>query len=182
MNLEGERVRLRGLAPTDEGALVAILADPDVTAGLGLWALRPFGAPDVAALLRPAGSTLVRWAVEDREDGALIGLVWLAAIDQRDRHADLQLLIGPPSRWGRGRGREAASLATAFGFAHLGLLKVTAEIPVPLGAARRVADHLGFALEGTFRRNRLVDGALVDVDALAAFADEPRWMEAARWT
>ncbi|MGH7910153.1 MAG: GNAT family N-acetyltransferase [Candidatus Dormibacteraceae bacterium] len=182
MVLEGKKVRLRGLVPADETALIAILSDPEVTRGLDLWALRPIGRPDVTALLRPGGPSLVRWGVEDRVDGALAGIAWLTDIEHRDRHADLQLVLGPPARWRRGLGREAAALATAFAFAHLSLLKVSAEIPVTLPAGRRTAEQAGFAREGTLRRNRLFDGELVDVDAMAAFADEPRWVEAARWT
>jgi RimJ/RimL family protein N-acetyltransferase len=180
--LEGRQVRLRGLEAADEPGLIAILSDPEVTQGLGLWALRPIGSPDVARLLAPSFPSAVRWAVDDRTDGALAGLVRLTAIDQRDQHADLDLVIGPAARWGRGLGTEAAAVATAFAFAHLNLRKVSAEIPVTLPAARAVAGRAGFALEGTLRRNRLWDGELVDVELWAAFADEPRWREAARWT
>lgn len=182
MVIEGERVRLRGLVPADEAALIAILSDPQVTEGLGLWALRPIGAPDVAALLRPAGPQLVRWGIEDRGDGALTGMVWLGGIDTRDRHADLQVLLGPSTRWGRGLGTEAVRLATAFAFAHLSLVKVSAEVPVTLPAARAAVLRAGYQVEGTLARNRLYDGELVDVDALAAFAGEPPWGDLPPWT
>jgi len=179
--IEGERVRLRGLVPTDEAALTAILSDPQVTQGLGLWALRPIGRPDVGALLRPSGPGLVRWAIEDRTDGALAGMVWLGNIDVRDRHADIQVLVGS-TRWGRGLATEAAVRATTFAFAHLTLLKVSAEIPVTLPAARSVAGRAGFQVEGTFRRNRLHDGEMVDVEVVAAFADQTPWRERVPWT
>ncbi len=181
MIIEGERVRLRGLVPTDEPALTTILSDPQVTQGLGLWALRPIGRPDVAALLRPPGPGLVRWGIEDRADGALAGMVWLGNIDVRDRHADLQVLVGS-GRWGRGLGTEAATRATAFAFAHLTLLKVSAEIPLTLPVARAVAGRAGFQVEGTLKRNRLHDGELVDVEVMAAFAGEGPWVERIRWT
>lgn len=181
MVIEGERVRLRGLVPADEAGLTAILSDPQVTQGLGLWALRPIGRPDVAALLRPAGPALVRWGIVDRADGVLSGMVWLGNVDTRDRHADLQVLVAT-ERWGRGLGTEAAARATAFAFAHLTLLKVSAEVPVTLPAARAAAARAGFQVEGTLRRNRLYDGELVDVELVAAFADQPPWVERIRWT
>lgn len=182
MIIEGERVRLRGLIPADERALIAILSDPEVTEGLGLWALRPVGTPDVAALLQPAGPQLVRWGVEDRADGALAGMVWLEGVDTRDRHAELQVLLGPRTRWGRGLGTEAVARATAFAFAHLSLLKVSAEIPVTLPRARAAALRAGYQVEGTLARNRFHDGGLVDVEALAAFADQPPWVDLPPWT
>lgn len=181
MIIEGERVRLRGLVPTDEPALIAMLSDPQVTQGLGLWALRPIGRPDVAALLRPAGPGLVRWGVEDRSDGTLAGMVWLGNIDVRDRHGDLQVLVSS-ARWGRGLGTEAATRATAFAFAHLTLLKVSAEIPTTLPASRAVARRAGFQVEGILQRNRLHDGELVDVEMVAAFADQAPWGERMSWT
>lgn len=181
MVIEGERVRLRGLVPADEAALTAILSDPQVTQGLGLWALRPIGRPDVAALLRPPGPALVRWGIEDRAGGALSGMVWLGNIDVRDRHADLQVLVGA-AHWGRGLGTEAAVRATTFAFAHLTLLKVSAEIPMTLPAARAVARRAGFQVEGTLQRNRLHDGELVDVELMAAFADQAPWVERIPWT
>lgn len=181
MVIEGERVRLRGLVPTDEPVLTTMLSDPQVTQGLGLWALRPIGRPDVAALLRPAGPGLVRWGIEDRSDGALAGMVWLGNIDVRDRHADLQVLVAA-GRWGRGLGTEATTRATAFAFAHLTLLKVSAEIPVTLPAGRAVAHRAGFQVEGTLKRNRLHDGELVDVEMVAAFADQTPWLERIPWT
>ncbi len=182
MIIEGERVRLRGLVPGDEAALITILSDPQATGGLALWALRPIGRPDVAALLGPAGPGLVRWGIEDRADGVLAGMVWLGNIDVRDRHADLQVLMAP-GRWGRGLGTEAVVRATAFAFAHLSLLKVSAEVPVTPGSgARAVAREAGFETEGTLRRNRLHDGVLVDVELVAAFADEAPWVERSAWT
>lgn len=181
MIIEGERVRLRGLVPGDEPALIAMLSDPQATQGLGLWALRPIGPADVAALLQPAGPGLVRWGIEDRADGVLAGMVWLGNTDVRDRHADLQIVVGP-ARWGRGLGTEAATRATAFAFAHLSLYKVSGEIPVTLPAARAVACRAGFQVEGVLKRNRLHDGELVDVEVVAAFADEAPWVERIPWT
>jgi RimJ/RimL family protein N-acetyltransferase len=179
--IEGERVRLRGLVPADEAALIAILSDPEATGALALWALRPIGRPDVAALLGPAAPGLVRWGIEDRADGVLSGMVWLGNIDVRDRHADLQVLVSP-GRWRRGLGTEAVVRATAFAFAHLSLLKVSAEIPVTRDSARALARRAGFQTEGTLGRNRLHDGALVDVEVVAAFADEAPWVERIAWT
>jgi RimJ/RimL family protein N-acetyltransferase len=179
--IEGERVRLRGLVPADESPLIAILSDPAATQGLALWALRPIGTPDVAALLVPAGPGLVRWGIEDRADAALAGMVWLGNIDVRDRHADLQVVVAA-ERWRRGLGTEAVVRATAFAFTHLSLLKVSAEVPATLPGARAVAARAGFRSEGTLRRNRLYDGELVDVDVVAAFADEAPWVERIAWT
>lgn len=183
--IEGERVRLRGLVPADESLLIAILSDPQATQSLALWALRPIGRPDVAALLAPTGPGLVRWGIEDRADGALSGMVWLGNIDVRDRHADLQVVVAP-ARWRRGLGTEAVVRATAFALAHLSLLKVSAEIPMipgsASGVASSVASRAGFQTEGTLRRNRLHDGELVDVEVVAAFADEAPWVERIAWT
>ncbi|MFZ0216509.1 MAG: GNAT family protein [Candidatus Dormiibacterota bacterium] len=181
MDLTGRLVRLRGLREADEPALVGILAEPAVTERLPLWALRPIGAQDVRRLIRDTDATTVRWGVEDRRDGALIGVTSVLRIELRDRNADWEIVLGGPDRWGAGLGTEACRLATGFALAHLAVTKVSTMVPVTNPSARHSAERAGYVLEGTQRRHVFRDGRLVDVDVLAAFADDPKWIEASAW-
>lgn len=182
MDLTGRLVRLRGLREADVPRLVEILADPVVTAALPLWALRPIGAEDVRRLIHDTAGGSVRWAVEELPAGCLVGMAALVRVDTRDRNADLEVVIGPPDRWGRGLGTDACRLATTFALAHLSVEKVTAAVPATNPAARCAAERAGYVLEGVQRRHELHDGNLVDLAVLAAFVEEEPWREAVAWT
>jgi ribosomal-protein-alanine N-acetyltransferase len=65
-------------------------------------------------------------AIVERETGRHVGNVKVGPLSPHHGTADLGLLIGDRSVWGRGYGREAISLATELAFERLGARKLTA--------------------------------------------------------
>jgi RimJ/RimL family protein N-acetyltransferase len=170
VDLVGELVRLRALRPVDAEPLLAIGAHPEVARFAGPPSLPPEAAGPPGAPEPDA----VRWVVECRGDGAVIGAGRLSSVDFRNRNAWLELVLGPPARWGQGCGTEAAALMTRFAFRQLGLEKVYASVCEEDERSLRVCRRTGFRVEAALARHRLLDGRLVTELWLATYRDGPR--------
>lgn len=97
-------------------------------------------------------------------------------VEDEDRHAgnvsvwwvSQQNLVGEVGYWirsdltGRGIGTEATARAVQVGFEELGLHKVVLRIAVGNRGSERIAEKLGFALEGTLRAEVRVGAAWLD--------------------
>lgn len=92
---------------------------------------------------------LYTFALERREDGALLGAIGVTP-DARHRRAEIGYWLGV-AYWGRGYMSEAARRVTAFGFADLGLRRVQATCLPRNPASARVMEHIGMRREGLLR-------------------------------
>ena len=106
-----------------------------------------------------AGTANLFWAVERAADGALLGSM-TAYVSREQGTADLGILIGVP---GGGCGSAAWGLALRHGFEVLGLRKLTGGTVAPNEAMLRIFRRWGMALEGTRRRQELLDDGPADV-------------------
>lgn len=173
MDLTGERLRLRAPRPEDATLIVGAIANPDVVAGIGAWAHRPYTLEDARRWIDDSRPGEIVWAIEDLADGQFAGVTGLNDIDHRNRHCWWGIWIGPPSRWGRGLGTEACLLATGYAFRHLGMEKVCLSVYETNPRARRVYERCGYVLEGSLPRDALVHGRLVTRHIMSAFRDHP---------
>ena len=175
MDIEGRLVRLRAFREDDAPRIVELLADPRVGAHLDHWARTPYTLAEAREFiaLRSSITGTVRWAIERVEDGAFLGATGLHDIDHVNRHATWGIWTGPPERWGRGYGTEACMLAVRYAFRQLGVSKVVLYVYVGNDRGRRAYVKAGFESEGVFRRHYWLDGHLIDVEAMAVFADSP---------
>lgn len=117
----------------------------------------------------------MHWAIVDCSDGAFIGVTGLQHIDHHSRNCEWGIWTGPPSRWGRGLGTEACTLATRFAFHHLGMEKVYLFVYETNERGRRAYEKAGYHVEGELPRDSLVDGRLVTVYLMSVFRDHPRY-------
>lgn len=107
------------------------------------------------------------FAIETVDEGAHVGNVWLWAIDQRHRKAELRVVIGDEGARGRGMGTEAIDRLCRDGFDRLGLHRIYAYVLSINPAARRAFERAGFTLEGTLRDDRWAEDRSVDAYLLA---------------
>ena len=84
--------------------------------------------------------------------GRLVGDVQLADIDWRHRTAALGLGIARQADRGQGYGTDAASTMLRFGFVHLDLYRVEAEVVEYNVGTQRLLEKCGFILEGEARQ------------------------------
>ena len=120
-------------------------------------------------------------AVMDSDDSVMFGIRWLATgdhvgniklgpIDRRHLRAEIGLLIGERSAWGRGFGTAAIDLVAGYAFDRLGLHKVTAGGYASNGGSRRAFEKAEFELEGVRRRHFILDGRYEDGWLLARWS------------
>ncbi len=112
----------------------------------------------------------VYFAVELSVNSQHIGNVWLWAIDNRHRRAELRITIGEADSQGKGLGTEAINLACAYAFERLNLHKVYAYVLEINPRARRAFEKAGFALEGTLKADRWIGDRYADVYLLGRLA------------
>jgi len=90
-------------------------------------------------------------AICDKETDAHIGNIALENIDPIDRSAEVAILIGEKSHWGKGVGTEAMRLVIRHGFEELDLHRIYLGTSEDNEAMQKLALALGFKQEGLER-------------------------------
>jgi len=114
------------------------------------------------------------WAIVEAAEG--LGHVGnlSASIDPHDEVADLGILIGQRSAWGRGYGSEAWKAVCRHLFEGPGVRKITAGTYATNLAMLGIMRAAGMAEDGRRLRHALVEGAEVDVVHAALFREGRR--------
>jgi [ribosomal protein S5]-alanine N-acetyltransferase len=102
-----------------------------------------------------------QFAICRREDGAMLGTCTLYDLDAQCRCAEVGYAL-LPSSWGRGYANEAVTALLDWGFAHLALNRVGADIDPRNAASARALERLGFTREGHLRERWIVGGEVCD--------------------
>ena len=174
--LQTARLDLRPLAATDADALFALKSDA---------AVQRYGSHVPWTALQQAVDYIERdrhgvaegqhaqFAVVHREAGAMLGTCTLYALDAQCRRADVGYAL-LPSAWGRGYANEAVTALLDWGFEHLDLNRVEADIDPRNAASARALERLGFTHEGRLRERWIVGGEVSDSDIYGLLAREWR--------
>lgn len=147
--IETERLTLRGWRDADVAPFAAMCADPEVMAHLG----GPQSLTEVEAAVARQRDFQDRighcfWAVERREDGALLGFCGVRPGGHPGTAVADELEIGWRLRrdaWGRGYAREAAEASLEWGWAHTDRARITAWTIPPNRASWTLMERLGMA-------------------------------------
>lgn len=162
--LVGEWIYLRPLEPADvTEAYVGWLNDSDVTRFMQTGAF-PTMRHSLRQYVKRLGksSDTVMLAMVERGTGRHVGNVKLGPIHQIHHRADLGIMIGEKTRWGRGYGREAVGLMLGYAFERLNLHKVTLGVEAGHKPAVRLYEELGFKIEGVQRQHIFRNGRYRD--------------------
>ncbi|MCR4336264.1 MAG: GNAT family N-acetyltransferase [Candidatus Omnitrophica bacterium] len=108
------------------------------------------------------GSKDLLLGIFTKEKDQHIGNIALRTIDDRNRNADIGLMIGEPASRGRGLGSEALQLIVEHAFFSLNLHRVMAGIVEKNVASTRLFEKLGFKQEGKLREHFYTDGRYED--------------------
>lgn len=109
-------------------------------------------------------------------DGALCGAVRLKDIDAANKSAAVAYFIGKDFQ-GRGIVTSSVSSVIGYGFGRFGLNRIELQCAAGNLASRRVAERLGFTLEGTLRQSEILHGAAVDVHVFGLLREEFKFQE-----
>jgi RimJ/RimL family protein N-acetyltransferase len=165
------RLVLRPITPDDaEGPYREWMGDPLVLQHLE--ARLSSGAPELRDYIRTqeADPDVHFYAILVRQGGRHIGNIKLGPIQRWHRRADVGIIIGDRSQWGRGYATEAIRAFTEAMFEAEGLEKVTAGAYATNVASVRAFEGAGFHVEAVRRRHYRTADGWVDGIHLARFA------------
>jgi [ribosomal protein S5]-alanine N-acetyltransferase len=153
--LETERFILRAPTSDDAADTFRIMSDPRT--------MRYFGQLPLASLNQAIArvqdfqtafeeQTGIRWVITNRTDGEFMGTCGFWRLLRLHLRAEIGYELAP-DWWGQGVMTEALKPVLTFGFTHMGLHSVEAQIHPANVGSRRVLEKLGFVQEGHFREN-----------------------------
>lgn len=103
------------------------------------------------------------WAIYLAGGSLHIGNISLQQIDHINRNAEIAILLGEKSEWGKGYGTEAVAMMLQRGFGELRLHRIFSGVRVDNLAMRRVFEKTGFSQEGILRESVYKNGQFHDV-------------------
>jgi ribosomal-protein-alanine N-acetyltransferase len=115
------------------------------------------------------------FAVHDASDDAFVGTAKLNYFDAAGaaaRSADVGIMLGDRTRWGKGLATDTLATLCAHAFDELGARKLTAGAIAGNDAVIRAFRRIGFAEEGRIRQKLLVAGEYRDHVLLGCFPPE----------
>lgn len=115
---------------------------------------------------------VVQYIIVEKSGNRPVGSVYFRDVDGKNRSAEYGIFIGEESARGKGLGSETARLFTDFGFAELGLHRISLRLLSGNLAAEKSYEKAGFVREGVFRDMVYLDGEYRDVVFMAAL--EPK--------
>lgn len=143
--LSGAKIRLRPFTRADiTPRYLGWLSDPVVNRYSQRRNQTPVSADQAFAYLESRGQEEVILAIETPKEGH-VGNVKYGPIDRQESRADISILIGEPSVWGKGIGAEAVHLVTRHLFETEGLARVDAGTANP--SFLRLVEKLGWQRE-----------------------------------
>jgi RimJ/RimL family protein N-acetyltransferase len=156
--LTARRVRLRWLTDQDVRSLFTIFGDQEVTRYWGHSTLPDLrGATTLMEEIHAkfANRSLFQWGVALLTTDAVIGTCTLAALDAKNRRAELGFALGR-AHWGQGYMSEALPTLLRYAFGEMQLHRIWADTDPRNGPAIRALERLGFRREGLLREHYLV--------------------------
>jgi RimJ/RimL family protein N-acetyltransferase len=176
VTLNGARVVVREFRSSDSPAAFRWASDPEFFRYSSLEPVTSEAAEaaflrDIEAKAQTNPRVHYHLGVVERERDDLIGIVRLSVSAPEHRGADIGYGLRTDA-WKRGYATEAASLLIDFGFARLGLHRITAVCDPRNVASRRVLEKLGMQEEGRFRDHLFAHGNYRDSLAFAILEDE----------
>jgi RimJ/RimL family protein N-acetyltransferase len=96
-------------------------------------------------------------------EGQLVGYVQLFFIDEYERRAELGVLVGEKSLWGRGIASAALLIILDYAFTVRNLARVYAEVYGFNQRSLRLMERVGFQKEGILRQHEIHNGVRQDM-------------------
>ena len=171
MIIAGETIQLRPLQESDMELKVKWYNDPEVNKTLVVTEI--FDLEKSIQWFKKAGKEPSRsdFVIETGR-GKSIGLVGLVNIDKIHGTAEIYIVIGEKSFWGKGIMLEAEELLIGWAFDKLDLYKITAPSLAENIASIITMKKLGFKIEGILREEKFLHGKRVDMVRLGLLREE----------
>lgn len=102
------------------------------------------------------------WSI-DTKDGTTIGTVALTDINDYHKLAELGIVIGDKSFWGKGVASEVVAAVVQYAFTNLNIKRISAEAEAANVGVQKVLERAGFEQDGVFKSARVKNGQRIDV-------------------
>jgi len=159
LEIKGASLSLRGLGADDVTArYIGWLNDPEVNALSSRFELESDAASCRHYLSTRAPEEVVLGMF--LPDVGHVGNIKFGPVDRPNSRADISIMIGERSVWGKGLGREAVYLVTRHLFRHENLNRVDAGSGNP--AFVRLVQSIGWKVEGVQRARVNIGGKMID--------------------
>lgn len=180
--LETPRLLLRETLLADAPVLFSIHADADAMRWFGTEPLPDEHAAQQViegwATARTLANPGVRWGLERRSDGRLIGTCGLFRWNRNWRACMVGYELAREA-WGQGFMREALLAVMGFGFRQMQLNRIEAQVHPENAASLKLVAGLGFVQEGLLREAGWWGGQAQDLIQFSLLRREQRVVELA---
>jgi len=171
----GERVRLRAVEKHDLPRFVEWLNDPEVRRNLAFY--QPLSLPQEELwfehnLSLPPGEQTLSIELLSDDLWTHAGATGFKHHDQRERSAEVGIMIGLKEFWNRGYGFEAMELIVKHGFQNLNLNRIFLQVFETNPGGIRCYEKAGFKHEGRLREARFYEGHYIDVLLMSILKSE----------
>lgn len=180
MLLEGQKVKLREFRREDADAIREWVNNENINRYLGFW-IAPQSVEETDAYVErqltrqnPPAEIQLAIALKDDPNLRYVGGIGLHAIDYRNRHCELGIVIGREDLHGRGIGTDAIRTLLDYAFDHLNLHRVGLVHYEYNERAHRCYLKCGFQEEGRMREKRFYGGRYWDVIVMGIKEEEHR--------
>ncbi|HTK09382.1 MAG TPA: GNAT family N-acetyltransferase [Ktedonobacteraceae bacterium] len=163
--LETRRLRLREIVEHDADAVFRIFSDPEVMHYYDIEAfteLRQAQQLIARYSYRFEQRQRFRWGIALKETDELIGTGGFVLWERRQRYAELGYDLAR-KYWRQGLMSEAAQAMVYFGFAHMDLHRIEAQVMPENIASIQLLRKVGFREEGTLRERGFWKDAFHDL-------------------
>lgn len=163
--LESERLLLRPIKESDADDIFEIFSDKEV---MKYYDLLPFSSINDAVnqveIFRKCLSekTMMRWGIELKENGKLIGTCGFFAFSEENMKAEMGYELNR-EYWNKGIMSEALKMIIDFIFRETDINRVEAYVEPMNTASLKLLESLGFTKEGLLRQYEVCRGNLIDI-------------------
>lgn len=102
------------------------------------------------------------WSIETK-GGVTIGTVALTDINEYHKIAELGVVVGDKSYWGKGAATEVVKAIVEYAFNNLDIIRINAEAEAGNIGIQKVLTEAGFSQDGTFYSARVKNSSRIDV-------------------
>ena len=163
--LENEKVGLRPLSEQDvNGNYSKWLNDKEVC-NYNSHHRYPYSKDELRSYVEKTkgNSSMIVFAIEDKEEKKHIGNISLQGIDFINRQAEIAFLIGEKQYWNKGYAKASAILLINHAFEQLGLLRIYFGTSSENKGMQGLGERLGFQKEGQRRKALYKNNQFVDI-------------------
>jgi len=99
----------------------------------------------------------------ETDSGVTIGTISLFEINFYHKTAQIGIVIGDKSYWGKGVGTEVVKALVEYASQNLNIQHISAEIESGNSGMQKVLENAGFVSDGVFKEARVKEGKRIDV-------------------